>query len=57
MVNENTQYNVDCRYAEDLSYDLLFKRTEDATMPCFKIIGEEAGLFAGVSQNSDRDGF
>ena len=41
---------MDCRYAEDLSDDLLFRRTEDATIPCLKILEEELG-YPGVSQN------
>ena len=56
LANENTLYNVDCRYDEHLTGDILasITRTEDATMPCFKIIGKEAGNYAGVSKNSDR---
>ena len=50
LENENTLYNVDCRYADDLSDDLSFRRSEDATIPCLKILGEELG-FPGVSQN------
>ena len=47
-VNENTLYNVDCRYDEDLSDETTpFTRNEDATMPCFKVI--EQGLSVGVS--------
>ena len=50
---ENTLYNVDCRYDADLSGDTsaLFTRTEDATIPCFKIM--EQGMYAGVSIDSD----
>ena len=50
LVNENTLYNVDCRYAEDLSNEISFTRTEDATTPCFKVLGEETDAYAGVSQ-------
>ena len=51
---ENNLYNVDCRYDEDLSGDssTSFTRTEDATIPCFKVVGNETG-YGGVSQNSD----
>ena len=53
LENENTLYNVHCRY---LSGDTKTKtRTEDATIPCLKILGEEQGTYAGVSQNSYRD--
>ena len=53
LINENTLYNVDCRY---LSGDTKTKtRTEDATIPCLKVLGEEQGTYAGVSQNSYRD--
>ena len=53
LANENTLYNVDCRYDEDLSGDssTSFTRTEDATIPCFKIM--EQGMYAGVSIDSD----
>ena len=45
---------MDCRYDADLSGDTsaLFTRTEDATIPCFKVVGNETG-YGGVSQNSD----
>ena len=56
LANENTLYNVDCRYDEDLSDDLSLTRTEDATMPCFKVVGEETG-YGGVSQSFERDRF
>ena len=53
LINENTLYNVDCRY---LSGDTKTKtRTEDATISCLKVLGEEQGTYAGVSQNSYRD--
>ena len=54
LVNENTMYNVDCRYDEDLSAGMpsSFTRNEDATMACSKVLGYETGA-RGVSQNSD----
>ena len=54
LANENTLYNVDCRYDEDLSEDAgpSLTRNEDATMPCFKVMGNDS-LYGGVSQNSD----
>ena len=55
LANDNTLYNVDCRYDENFSDHYSFRRTEDATMPCFKVIGKEAVDFAGVSQNFDKD--
>ena len=48
LVNENTMYNVDCRYDEDLSEDISITRTEDATILCLKDLGEEQG-YEGVS--------
>ena len=50
-------YYVDCSYDEDLSGDASFKRTEDATVPCFKIMGNETGALKGVSQSSDHAKF
>ena len=52
LANENSLYNVDCLYNEDLSGTRSLTRTEDATMPCFKDPGEIQG-YAGVSKNSD----
>ena len=48
---------MDCRYDEDLSLSSATSiiRTEDATMPCFKVLGNETGPnYAGVSQNFER---
>ena len=59
LANKNTVYNVDCRYDEDLT-GVTFEslpRTEDATMPCFKVLGKDQGYYAGVSPNSDSDRF
>ena len=52
LANENSLYNVDCRYNEDLSGTRSLTRTEDATMPCFQVLGEIQG-YAGVSKNYD----
>ena len=52
LADENTLYNVDCRYDEDFLSDAPFRRTEDATMPCSKVLGEETGALAGVSEIS-----
>ena len=57
LSNDYTLYNVDCRYDEDLSLSsgTSIIRTEDATMPCFKVLGNETGPnYAGVSQNFER---
>ena len=57
LSNDNTLYNVDCRYDEDhsLSSGTSIIRTEDATMPCFNVLGNEIGPnYAGVSQNFER---
>ena len=55
LESEDTLYNVDCRYDEDLSYDTTITRNEDATMPCYKVLGKETGIFGGVSKTANRD--
>ena len=43
---------MECRYDEYLSGTRSLTRTEDATMPCFKELGE-IPVYAGVSKNYD----
>ena len=53
LENEDTLYNVDCKYDEDLSdtYPIL-TRSDDATMLCPKTIGNYS-FNAGVSENTN----
>ena len=55
---------MECRFDEDLTGDNaggqesgVFTRNEDATMPCFKILGEEDEPYTGVSKIVDNNRF